>query len=84
MALDLPSLHLISTDYGPNQRKHLGLFVPKNTNEADPKEGNIIYVVGSPLAGYDNEFKRNYNRSESLEKLNFTILEGFHPQPWPT
>ncbi|EFE43416.1 hypothetical protein TRV_01801 [Trichophyton verrucosum HKI 0517] len=51
-------LYLVTFRTGPSQRKHFAIFLP---NEGDSQQGTVIHVVGAPMAGYQHEFKRNYN-----------------------
>jgi hypothetical protein len=39
------------------QRVHFAVFVPSANNAST---GTLIHVIGSPMAGYSLEFKRNY------------------------
>lgn len=58
------NLYLIKYRYTSTQRAHFAIFVP---SAANAHAGTLIHVVGSPMAGYQLEFKRNYNPSESQE-----------------
>ncbi|OAL69832.1 hypothetical protein A7D00_5871 [Trichophyton violaceum] len=51
-------LYLVAFRGAPSQRKHFAIFLP---NEGETEKGTVIHVVGAPMAGYQHEFKRNYN-----------------------
>ena len=52
------NLYLIKYRQASTQRAHFAIFVP---SAANAQVGTLIHVVGAPMAGYQLEFKRNYN-----------------------
>ncbi|KAL9114743.1 MAG: hypothetical protein Q9227_001422 [Pyrenula ochraceoflavens] len=57
------TVSLISSRNTPAQRAHFAIFVPS----AIPDMGTVIHVVGTPMTGYQLEFKKNYQPRLSPE-----------------
>lgn len=64
------AIYLISARNTSFQRAHFSIFVPLATN---PDRGTKIHAVGTPMAGYVLEFKRNYNPSLDPHDQTFPI-----------
>ena len=51
------TLYLVAFRQSSRMRAHFAIFAP---SAKDGSTGTLVHVVGSPMAGYMLEFKRNY------------------------
>lgn len=58
------TVSLIAYRGASTQRAHFAIFIPF---AYDQGKGTIIHVVGSPMAGYELEFKRNYSLAHTRQ-----------------
>ncbi|CAG8947294.1 unnamed protein product [Penicillium salamii] len=62
------TIYMITYRMFPSQRAHFSIYIPS----AAGTKGTLIHVIGTPMAGYDLEFRRNF--SPAIPQRHHEIL----------